>query len=134
MKGSCLCGGVQYEVLGRPIRFNLDHCSRCRKSTGSAFGAWLICERDGFRWTAGESLVKKFVAPVKEKPPGYPRHFCAVCGGPVPYVDQQMVGIPAGTLDENPGVKLGGHIFVDFKAPWFQITDSLPQSARGPGS
>jgi len=131
MKGSCLCGGVQYEVRGRPTRFYLDHCSRCRKSTGSAFGAWLVCDRADFQWIAGESLVKKYAAPVKKETPGYPHHFCSVCGGPVPYVDQQIVGIPAGTLDEDPKVKPRRHIFVGVKAPWFEITDALPQSERG---
>jgi hypothetical protein len=38
MKGSCLCGAVRYEVTGTPTAFDLDHCSRCRKSSGSVHG------------------------------------------------------------------------------------------------
>jgi hypothetical protein len=130
VKGSCLCGGVKYEVTGPPVGFGFDHCSRCRKSSGSAFAAWLICKRTEFRWLAGESLVRSYVAPVKDTPPGYPRSFCGVCGGPIPDDSEEEVGIPAGTLDDDPGIRPQGHVFVEFKAPWFKITDSLPQFAR----
>jgi hypothetical protein len=41
-----------------------------------------------------------------------------------------IVGIPAGTLDGDPGIRPQGHVFVEFKAPWFDITDSLPRFAR----
>ncbi len=133
MKGSCLCGDVQFEVTGRPVRFGFDHCSRCRKSSGSAFAAWLICKRAEFRWLAGESLIRKYAAPVRDTFPGYPRTFCNVCGSPVPDDSEEEVGIPAGTLDDDPGICPQGHIFVEFKAPWFEITDSLPQFARQAG-
>jgi len=29
-----------------------------------------------------------------------------------------------------PEIRPQGHIFVEFKAPWFEITDSLPQFKR----
>lgn len=132
MRGSCLCGGVSYEVSGKPIRFTLDHCTRCRKSTGSAFGAWLTCERSRFRWIDGEALVKRYVAPVQKSPPGYPRTFCLVCGAPVPYVDDKIAGIPAGSLDDDPGIRPQMHVFADLKAPWFDINDDLPRFDGGP--
>jgi hypothetical protein len=74
-------------------------------------------------------LVRTYEAPVREEPPGYRRTFCIVCGGPVPTVDRGMISVPAGTLDDNPGRRLQRHIFVDFKAPWFDITDTLPRFA-----
>jgi hypothetical protein len=125
MRGSCLCGGVSFEAADKLIRFALDHCTRCQKSTGSAFGAWIICEREGFRWVGGESLVRRYVAPVRDTPPGYPRTFCAVCGGPVPYVDENFVGIPAGTIDGDPGVRPQVNLFFELKAPWFDFRDDL---------
>jgi hypothetical protein len=134
MKGSCLCGGVQYEVTAPALRFGYDHCSRCRKASGSAFMAELLCKPADFRWTAGESLVKVYEAPVRESPPGYRRSFCAVCGCNVPDVrpDVEAVFIPAGSLDDDPGIRPQAHIFVEYKAPWFKITDGLPQFKRHP--
>ena len=105
MKGSCLCGAVTFEATGTPTFFVFDHCSRCRKSSGSAFKA----------------------APIRKAPPGYRRAFCAICGGPVPTVDTEAVNIPAGTLDDDPPLLPQSHIFVAHKASWFEITDQLPR-------
>jgi hypothetical protein len=92
VRGSCQCGGIQYEYNGDIIRFSLDHCARCQKSTGSAFAVWIVGQRPGFRWITGEELVRRYVAPVRETPPGYTRTFCSV-GGPAPYVDESIVGL-----------------------------------------
>jgi hypothetical protein len=132
MKGSCLCGTVQYEILGSAKYFGFDHCSRCRKATGSAFAAELICNAAEFRWICGSQLVNTYEAPVRISAPGYRRAFCTICGGPVPIVDDHEVNVPAGTLDDDPGLRPGAHIFVDFKAPWFEITDSLRQFGTKP--
>ncbi|AFP30847.1 hypothetical protein MRBBS_1910 [Marinobacter sp. BSs20148] len=35
-----------------------------------------------------------------------------------------------GTLDNDPGVRASRHVFVGSKAPWFEITDGLPQFAE----
>jgi hypothetical protein len=44
-------------------------------------------------------------------------------------VDRGVIRIPAGTLDDDPGLRPERHIFVDFKAAWFDITDGLPRFA-----
>jgi hypothetical protein len=43
-----------------------------------------------------------------------------------------MVNIPAGSLDDPPGLEPMAHIFVGSKAPWFEITDGLPQYQEYP--
>jgi len=40
LKGSCLCGGVKYEIDGGLGAVTNCHCSLCRKMSGSAF-QWL---------------------------------------------------------------------------------------------
>jgi hypothetical protein len=37
-----------------------------------------------------------------------------------------------GTLDDDPGVRPSIHIFTGSKAPWFDITDDLPQHLDRP--
>jgi hypothetical protein len=107
--------------------FDLDHCPRCRKSSGSAFKAELTLKLSEFLWLSGGALVKTWEAPVRDKPPGYRRTFCTICGGPLPTVEADIVNIPAGTLDDDPLVQPRRHIFVAVKAPWFEITDALPR-------
>ena len=117
MKGTCLCGALQFAVTGTPTAFDLCHCSRCRASSGSAFIAELVFNAAEFDWVSGASLIKTYEAPTRLKPPGYRRTFCGVCGGPVPTADRGVIRIPAGTLDDDPGLRPQRHIFVDFKAP-----------------
>ena len=37
VRGSCLCGGVKYEIIGPLMRSGHCHCSNCRKAQGAAF-------------------------------------------------------------------------------------------------
>jgi hypothetical protein len=36
-----------------------------------------------------------------------------------------VVLIPAGALDQDPGIRPQAHIYVGSKAAWFEITDEL---------
>jgi hypothetical protein len=122
--GSCLCGQVRYELEGSPQFINHCHCSMCRKAHGAAFGSFLHADGRGFRWTSGASLVQRF-----ESSAGSFRAFCQVCGSNLPVLedDDTHVIIPAGTLDDDPGIGSIVHIHVASKAPWYEITDSLPR-------
>ncbi len=124
ISGSCLCGQVKYQVGGQIHMINHCHCSMCRKVHGAAFGSFLHAEADGFRWVGGVELIKTYQAPQQDD-----RCFCSNCGSNVPVIEKEdnNVIIPAGTLDTDPGIKPIVHIFTGSKAPWYEITDSLPQ-------
>ena len=47
-------------------------------------------------------------------------------------VERNIVVVPAGSLDSEPAITPAAHIFVGSKAPWFDITDELPQFAEMP--
>jgi hypothetical protein len=130
VKGSCLCGGVRYEVDGAFGAVVNCHCSMCRKATGAAFRTRAVVSTAAFRWLAGESLVSRY-----ESSPGNIRTFCRICGATLAtfFRDHpEQIGLPLGTLDADPGVRPSAHVFVDSKAPWFEITDALPQFAEKP--
>ena len=118
---------MSYELTGSATEFDLCHCSRCRSSSGSAFITELVFKGAEFHWISGEPLVKIYEAPVRNTPPGYRRTFCAVCGGPLPTLHDDVIRVPAGTLIDDPGIRPQRHIFVDFKASWFDIADRLPR-------
>jgi hypothetical protein len=44
----------------------------------------------------------------------------------------EYVVIPAGSLDDDPGMRPEMHIFVGSKADWHEITDDLPQHEAYP--
>src|ERR1700757_389535 len=91
---------------------------------------------------AGEELVTFY-----ESTPGTHRGFCKVCGAPVLVKFDEhsrsaqtdpgavaLYGVALATLDDDPGVRPDAHAFIVDKAPWFTVTDDLPQyPARIPG-
>jgi hypothetical protein len=132
LHGSCLCGGVKFEIAG-PLSHLLNcHCSKCRKQHGAAFRSRARVRVEDFRWLQGEELVSYY-----ESSPGFHRGFCSRCGSPIvkrpaPNYARAAIrgtdlGVPLGILDGDPGVRPERHIFVGSKAPWFEITDDLPQ-------
>lgn len=129
LTGSCLCGGVRFEIARAVGPFELCHCRRCRKASGSAFAAMVGVRTRDFRLIEGAELVGTYDAPILEKPPPYRVFFCRRCGSPVPNPDPaaEWFEVPAGLLDGDPGVRPDKHIFVDLKAPWHEIADSLPR-------
>jgi hypothetical protein len=132
LAGTCLCGGVAFESDGPVLDFVFDHCSRCRKATGSAFLAEILVPAASFRWVRGERSVRTYEAPIRERPPPYRRAFCATCGGIVPREVFGVVLCPAGLLDDDAGLRPMRHIFVGVKAPWFDILDDLPRFETKP--
>lgn len=134
LRGSCLCGGVKFEIIG-PLQQPLNcHCSRCRKQHGAAFRSRVRVRIEDFKWLQGEELVKYY-----ESSPGFRRGFCGNCGSPIinrPGPGYKFAasefGVPLGILDGDPGVRPEQHVFVRSKAPWFEITDDLPQHPEYP--
>src|SRR6185295_8013045 len=126
-RGSCLCGGVQFEIERAVGPFELCHCSRCRKASGSAFVSGLGVRTADYRLLQGKELIASYDAPLLEAPPPYRVFFCRRCGSPTP--DPEPSGswfeIPAGLLDDDPALRPDRHIYVDRKAPWYEIRDLL---------
>jgi hypothetical protein len=123
IRGSCLCGVVSYEITGSLGATGHCHCSMCRKSHGAAFVTWASVNPDRFRWTSGVEFVEGY-----ESSPGKERCFCKKCGSPLVITDSgKTTEVVLGTVDGDPGVRPGEHIFVGSKAPWYEIADALPQ-------
>jgi hypothetical protein len=128
--GSCLCGGVAYEIDAEIGRILFCHCSMCRRAHGSAFRARAAVRKSALRIVRGEALIAEY-----RSSPDTLRRFCRVCGSPLwnswdP--DPEHYGLALGTLATDPGRRPAGHVFVGSKAPWYEITDDLPQFAEFP--
>jgi len=126
--GSCLCGAVRFEYGRAVSQVGMCHCSQCRKVSGVASNATIVVPAADFRWLAGEDLRQRY-----EKPSGWGTTFCRTCGSPLP---QKMPGaeaywVPAGLLDDDPGLRIAGHIWVGSKAPWDEIPPGTPQFQEG---
>ncbi len=71
IKGSCLCGGVRFEIERAVGPFELCHCRRCRKATGSAFFSGMYVPTEDFRLVEGKELITTYEAPILREPPAY---------------------------------------------------------------
>ena len=125
LRGSCLCGAVRYEVTGSVHDVHHCHCSMCRRSHGTAYSTFARLTASDFRFAAGADHVR-----VYRSSPQIERTFCDTCGGRLTIRFDGMpdaVWVSMGTLDDDPGIRAGSHMFVASKAPWEEISDALPQ-------
>lgn len=130
MLGSCLCGEVRYEITGELQEMHHCHCSRCRKAHGAPFGTYAGVARTDFRILGAEASVRSFRSSAQVE-----RSFCARCGSNLSFRSDALpdtLWIAAGSFDETPPIRPSFHIFVDSKADWHEITDTLPQHAELP--
>jgi len=124
--GSCLCGGVNYQVRGSLRDVVACHCSQCRKTSGH-FVAMTSVTADAISFLASNSLVWYRSSDAAE------RGFCHVCGGNLfwRYLDGDTVSIAAGTLDAPTGLKISEHIYVADKSDYYALDDTVPKKPQG---
>jgi hypothetical protein len=124
LNGGCWCGAVRYRVADAFLYACNCHCSRCRAATGSAFKAFAGIERDKLELYAGADALLV----VGDDDLNDTR--CASCGSLLFSVVRggAYVHVALGSLADAPSIRPREHIFVGSKAPWFEITDALPQS------
>lgn len=76
--GTCLCGKVAVSISGGIGSIIHCHCSKCRKSSGTAFATNGFVSSNGFTILCGAENLRAY-----EAAPGRARHFCGNCGSPV---------------------------------------------------
>lgn len=125
LNGSCLCGAVHYEISGTRGQFFHCHCQRCRKATGTGHASNIIMKPETVDWTSGNDRLKYYKVPDARR---FATVFCSTCGSPMPRVAQDLsiAVIPAGTLDNDPGIQPQARIFQDSKAAWSCDDAELP--------
>ena len=124
LDGKCECGAVRYRVADAFGYAANCHCSNCRASTGSAFKPFAGIERGKLEIISGADTLLIW----GEEDANHTR--CGICGSLLFSVvrDGAYVHVALGSLADEPSIRPTGHIFVGSKAPWFEITDDLPQS------
>jgi hypothetical protein len=124
LHGRCTCGEVNFTLENTFDYAYYCHCSRCRMRTGSAFAAIGGASIDKLQITTGN----KHLLTEGECSDGYGARcsrcyaflFAAVRG-------RQYVHVSLGVLAGTPSRLPDHHIYVASKAPWYRITDGLPQ-------
>ncbi|RBP47067.1 GFA family protein [Arenicella xantha] len=130
LTGSCLCGAIRYQAETLRHTIGNCHCGMCRKFSGAAFSTFGEVPADKFRWTSGEHKLKTYVAQNGSK-----RQFCSDCGSSLTFAQarggEDIVEFSLGTLDSELDCKPDAHIYLNYKADWFEVNDDLLQFAEG---
>jgi hypothetical protein len=122
MRGSCLCGTIEYEVT--QLDSAIEHCScrYCRKAHAAAFNTSAAVKPDHFKWIKGSERLK-----FHESSPGKRRYFCADCGT---HLVARRSGLDAlllrvATLDEDPGQVPQFQIWASSEVPWLRYGSDI---------
>ncbi len=121
LRGSCLCGGVRFEVTQPFERVSACHCTTCKKISGGAGTVSGRVRSDAIAILDGGDLVRTF-----QPAEGTAKTFCSVCGSNLfgggwpasPHTSVRLTALD-GRFDRKPEA----HIFVRSVAPW----ETLPE-------
>lgn len=131
-QGSCLCGQIQVEINGPISAIIHCHCSRCRKSSGTAYATNGFVLLKDFTVRKGAAQLGFY-----EATPGKKRYFCRTCACPVYSSNSQLpdkIRLRLGILDSDISERPISHNFVSSKACWDDLDANLPRSdAYEPG-
>ncbi|HMJ12094.1 MAG TPA: GFA family protein [Polyangiaceae bacterium] len=125
LSGGCLCGAVRYRITTNIKYITHCHCSMCRKQHGAAFASYALIGSKHVQIEDAEAQLCTYASS-----PSASRRFCGRCGSSLFWQQDstpQLIDVALGTLDDDPVHRADAHIFVASKAPWFEITDDLPQ-------
>jgi hypothetical protein len=129
--GSCLCGGVRFEVEPPYIRASHCHCSRCRKHSGTYGEAQLRLPPEQLRVLAGEDLLRFW----EPDDGGGRKVFCVRCGSSLfgaQWPDGEVVSVRLGAFDEDPGIRPEYRSWVSAAPAWLPLPDDgLPRHEEG---
>ena len=132
LQGSCLCGGVRFEIDGPPMRIAIAGSVKKRNGHSvrghgspppiSAFSPARSLSRfyEFDAWHASrllQSVSRAVLVKFDERLRSEQTDPRAVA----------LNGVALATLDDDPGVRPDAHAFIIDKAPWFAVTDDLSQ-------
>jgi len=132
VRGRCMCGKVKYHVKERLKIVHNCHCRRCRRARAAAHATNGFTSVDGVEFLQGEDNLTSYKLPDARY---FTQVFCKTCGSKVPRLDceRRIAVIPLGGLDDDPGARPVDHIYVDYMARWYEISDGLPRFSEMPG-
>ena len=126
LEGSCLCGGVRFEVAGPFVSAAYCHCASCKKISGGAGTVNGRARTEDIRVVAGEELLRTF-----QPAEGSAKTFCSRCGSNLfggGWPESERCSVRLSAIDTPFDGKPDSHIFVRSVASWETLPDDgLPR-------
>jgi hypothetical protein len=121
VRGSCLCGGVKFELAEIPATLRYCHCASCKKLSGGAATVNVRVPSGAIRILEGEDLLQTF-----QPAEGSAKTFCLACGSNLfggGWPDSEIASVRASSLDDAFDARPSAHIFVRSVAAWETLPD-----------
>ncbi|KAJ3998350.1 Mss4-like protein [Lentinula boryana] len=81
--GTCLCGGITFQVDENPLVISCCHCLNCKKYTGTVFTTNVVFPTGSLTMTKGKELLSSFRDGAQDSGNALQRNFCSQCGSPL---------------------------------------------------
>jgi hypothetical protein len=121
LRGSCLCGGVKFEVTETPDRLRYCHCESCKKLSGGTGTVNFRVPATAIRILEGEDLLQTF-----QPAEGTAKTFCLSCGSNLfggGWPEREVASVRASAIDDPFDARPSAHIFVRSLAAWETLPD-----------
>jgi hypothetical protein len=126
IQGSCLCGGVRFEVTEPFITLSHCHCTNCKRLAGGVGTTSGRSRTDAIRILEGTDLLRSFTPPG-----GSAKTFCTVCGSNLfggGWPESELCAVRLSAIDTELDGMPEAHNFVRSVAPWETLPDDgLPR-------
>lgn len=127
---SCLCGEIEFEVVSLPeMTFNC-HCSRCKKSHGSAFSTQVLADKKSLTFLKGRELLSEYESTEAI------RAFCSKCGSRLINYDKghgNYLSVALSAINDPKEYRLAGECFVQQKYDFVELNNSVAHYEKLPG-
>jgi hypothetical protein len=121
LHGSCLCGGVKFELTEAPETLRICHCASCKKLSGSIGTVNARVPAAAIRIVEGEDLLQTY-QPVE----GTAKTFCLACGSNLfggGWPEAEIASVRAPAIDDPLDARPSVHVFVRSVAEWETLPD-----------
>jgi hypothetical protein len=121
LHGSCLCGGVKFELTEAPETLRYCHCESCKKLSGSIGTLNGRVPASAIRILEGEELLQTY-----QPAEGTAKTFCLSCGSNLfggGWPERETASVRAPAIDDPFDARPSAHIFVRSVADWETLPD-----------
>lgn len=121
MEGSCLCGGVRFEVTQPFVSVSQCHCTNCKRLSGGTGTVNGRVASEAVEIVQGAELLRTF-----QPAEGTAKTFCSACGSNLfggGWPASQMASVRVTTLGNDFDQAPEAHTFVRSVAAWETLPD-----------
>ena len=121
--GSCLCGAVQFEVVGEPFTMTYCHCESCRRWVGAPMMGGCLFRSDKVRIVQGADQLAVY----KRTPDsGSHRKFCKSCGSAL-FNDHPSIRMTDVMAVSVPDLEFRPRLHTNYAEKIVSMYDGLPK-------